>query len=82
MSVDGQVCRYQLRGVIYHSTNHFSAHIITSAGHVWFHDGIATGTSMDDEGPVLSFGDLTVCDAVGITRAKATVAMYVLVQAT
>ena len=79
VSVNGKVCRYQLRGVVYHNTNHFTARIITSAGHVWFHDGVATGSSMVDEGPVLTFGDLTVCDA-GITRARATVAMYVLVQ--
>jgi hypothetical protein len=79
VSVNGQVCQYQLRGVVYHNTNHFTARIITSVGHVWFHDGIATGSLMVDEGPVLTFGDLAVCDA-GITRARATVAMYVLVQ--
>ena len=79
VSVNGKVCRYQLRGVVYHNTNHFTARIITSAGHVWFHDGVATGSSMVDEGPVLTFGDLTVCDA-GITRARASVAMYCLVQ--
>jgi hypothetical protein len=79
VSVNGKICRYQLRGVVYHNTNHFTARIITSAGHVWFHDGVATGSSMVDEGPVLTFGDLTVCDA-GITRARASVAMYCLVQ--
>ena len=76
--VEGQISRYQLRGVIYHATNHFTARIVTSAGHVWFHDGIATGSSMEDDGLVSSIEDLTTCRGVNV---KACVALYVLIEA-
>jgi hypothetical protein len=76
--VEGQISQYQLRGVIYHATNHFTARIVTSAGHVWFHDGIATGPSMEYDGSVSTAGDLTTCRGVNV---KACVALYVLIEA-
>lgn len=76
--VDDHVSRYQLRGVVYHATDHFTARIITLSEHVWFHDGIATGSSMEYEGPLADFGDLTVCGAT-VIRQHASVAVYVLV---
>lgn len=76
--VNGQVSRYQLRGVVYHGADHFTSRIISSTLDVWFHDGISTGSSMVHEGTLAAFGDLTMCDA-GVTRRRATVAIYVLV---
>ena len=76
--VEGQMSRYQLRGVIYHDTNHFTTRIVTSSGHVWFHDGIATGSSMEYEGSVSTTTDLTTCCGVNV---KACVALYVLIEA-
>jgi hypothetical protein len=76
--VNGQVTRYQLRGVVYHGANHFTSRIISANLQVWFHDGISTGSSMVHEGTLSAFGDLTVCDA-GVTRRHATIAIYVLV---
>ena len=51
---------YSLRGVIYYGSNHFTSYIVTSTGHVWFHDGIATGRSTEYEG-MLEDVVLTVC---------------------
>ena len=38
-----QTATYQLRGIIYHDGNHFTAHIINSTGQMWYHDGMQTG---------------------------------------
>ena len=48
---------YNLRGVVYFSDEHFSAHVITNAGTVWFHDGMLTGSSLLYESQNLA----TVC---------------------
>ncbi|KAF8224382.1 hypothetical protein L208DRAFT_1512403 [Tricholoma matsutake] len=47
---NGQCTTYELRGVIYPHTDHFTACIITSDGMVWHHDGIATGQQTEYEG--------------------------------
>ena len=78
ITVEGQLSQYQLRGVIYHGSDHFTARIVTSAGHVWFHDGIATGSSMEYDGLVSTTGDLTICRGVNV---KACVAFYALIEA-
>jgi hypothetical protein len=71
--VEGQLHQYCLRGVIYHGSNHFTTRFISSAGLVWFHDGIATGRSMEYEG-MLDDVVLTQC------RSKqASMSLYVLV---
>ena len=38
-----QTATYQLRGIIYHDGNHFTTHVINSAGQMWYHDGTQTG---------------------------------------
>ena len=38
--------RYSLRGIIYFENSHFTEHVITSTGMVWFHDGMFTGRSL------------------------------------
>jgi hypothetical protein len=40
---DTQTATYHLRGIIYHHGDHFTAHIINSAGQMWYHDGMQTG---------------------------------------
>jgi len=30
---------YQLKGLVYHGAFHFTSHMVTSDGSVWFHDG-------------------------------------------
>jgi hypothetical protein len=37
-----QTATYQLRGIIYHDGDHFTAHVINSAGQMWYHDGMQT----------------------------------------
>ena len=34
---------YKLRGIVYHGRFHFNPCVITKAGDIWYHDGIATG---------------------------------------
>ncbi|KAF8240463.1 hypothetical protein L208DRAFT_1209423, partial [Tricholoma matsutake] len=48
--VDGQQTTYKLRGVVYHSQDHFISHFITETGSVWYHDGLSTGQQMEHEG--------------------------------
>ena len=58
--------RYVLQGVIYYSNNHFTCHVITSTGMVWFHDGMLTGQSLTYESDNLA----TIC------TDRATMAFY------
>ena len=46
--------RYSLRGVIYYAADHFTVRFITSAGAVWYHDGLLTGRSLVYENTVPS----------------------------
>jgi PIF1-like helicase len=38
--------QYVLRGAIYFANQHFTEHIITGSGMVWYHDGMFTGNSL------------------------------------
>ena len=38
--------QYFLRGVVYFANQHFTEHIITDSGMVWYHDGMFTGRSL------------------------------------
>ena len=40
----------KLRGIVYHGNNHFTSRIISSEGHIWFHDGMSTGSTCEDDG--------------------------------
>ncbi|KAF8240663.1 hypothetical protein L208DRAFT_1231421, partial [Tricholoma matsutake] len=61
---EGQCMAYKLIGVIYYANEHFTAHVITSSGQTWFHDGMFIGcsllyksqviTSIDTNGAVLA----------------------------
>ena len=43
---DSTRVQYVLRGVIYFYNQHFTKHMVTSTGMVWFNDGIFTGCSL------------------------------------
>ena len=47
---NGDTTVLHLRGIVYHGSNHFTSRIISSEGDIWFHDGIATGKSCEDDG--------------------------------
>jgi len=59
--ISGPAITLPLKGIIYLSNHHFSIHIITSEKNVWFHDGIATGSTCILEGPLTNFSDKTLC---------------------
>ena len=66
ISCDDSRVSYNLRGIIYFDNNHFTEHVVTSTGMVWFHDGIFTGRSL-----VYESQDLT-----SITTENAVMAFY------
>jgi hypothetical protein len=74
--VDGEICTYDLRGIIYHGDDHFTARVVTCSQMVWFHDGLITKSSMEYDGLLSAFNesaDLTSC------RTKiAVAAIYIL----
>ena len=37
-----QTATYHLRGIVYYHGEHFTAHIISSSGQMWYHDGMQT----------------------------------------
>ena len=52
-----------VRGLIYHGDFHFTSCIIGSDGMVWYHDGITTRSSCENEGDFnkFSFKNLLKC---------------------
>ncbi|KAF8187237.1 hypothetical protein K438DRAFT_1541578, partial [Mycena galopus ATCC 62051] len=50
VDVGGEKKRYAVRGVVYSGSNHFTARIVAENGQVWYHDGIETGPTMQNEG--------------------------------
>ena len=39
-----------LRGIVYHGENHFTSRIISPEGNIWFHDGMTTGSTCENDG--------------------------------
>ena len=68
----GDSSSYSLRGVIYYGQHHFTCRFISRRGVVWYHNGIATGSSLVNEG-FLSSVDLSICGT-----QMASVALYTL----
>jgi hypothetical protein len=66
---NGQCTTYELRGVIYHHNDHFTARIITSDGMVWHHDGIATGQQTEYEGHFDHVPDMSINRSRSTTSA-------------
>src|ERR1700683_4818346 len=46
----GETVVLYVRGLIYHEDFHFTSRIIGTDGIVWYHDGITTGSSCENEG--------------------------------
>jgi len=47
---EGETVVLDVRGLIYHGDFHFTSHIIGNDGMVWYHDGMTTGSSCENEG--------------------------------
>jgi hypothetical protein len=47
---EGETVVLDIRGLIYHGDFHFTSRIIGTDGIVWYHDGMTTGSSCENEG--------------------------------
>ena len=47
---EGETVVLEVRGLIYHGDFHFTSRIIGTDGIVWYHDGMTTGSSCENEG--------------------------------
>ena len=47
---EGETVVLDIRGLIYHGDFHFTSRIIGTDGMVWYHDGMTTGSSCENEG--------------------------------
>jgi hypothetical protein len=47
---EGETVILDVRGLIYHGDFHFTSRIIGTDGIVWYHDGMTTGSSCENEG--------------------------------
>jgi hypothetical protein len=69
IEVNNQTFVYKLRGILYYGNGHFTSRIVTSTGHIWFHDGISTGSSTEYEGTLTSIHNLAICRSRVATAA-------------
>ena len=72
-NVQGERCQYQLCAIAYFGGEHFVCRLISPDGHVWFHDGITSGTSTVYQG-LVNDCDLSVCG----TKTPSTYFYYLL----
>jgi hypothetical protein len=47
---EGETVVLVVRRLIYHGDFHFTSHIVGTDGIVWYHDGMTTGSSCENEG--------------------------------
>ena len=47
---EGETVVLNVRGIIYHRDIHFTSRIIATDGIVWYHDGMTTRSSCENEG--------------------------------
>src|ERR1700732_1477750 len=57
---DGESIVLKVRGLIYHGNFHFTSRIIGTDGIVWYHDGITTGSTCENEGDFDKFSNETM----------------------
>jgi hypothetical protein len=69
---------FKLRGVVYGDGNHFVARLITSDGHIWYHDGMTTGSGCVAEGQLDEVPDSEwlMTSSRGYSCRKAILAVY------
>jgi hypothetical protein len=58
--INNETCYYKLRGVAYFGSGHYVSRVITPDSHVWYHDGITTGRTMEYHN-MLDACDLQAC---------------------
>jgi hypothetical protein len=68
---NNQTNTLKLRGIIYYGTFHFTAHIISTDGTIWYHDGMTTGNTTEKEGKLnnMEHKSLINCKGKDITLA-------------
>ena len=52
---DGETVVLDVRGLIYHGDFHFTSRIIGNDNNVWYHDGMTTGSTCENQGDFDSF---------------------------
>ena len=60
---DGETVILEVRGLIYHGDFHFTSRIIGNDNNVWYHDGMITGSTCENEGDFDSFSTKNLLNA-------------------
>jgi hypothetical protein len=66
----------QLKGKVYHGDFHFTSHIVSSDGAVWFNDGMTTGRQCEKDGDLETMSSRKLMKCRG---KKLVLAIYTLV---
>jgi len=62
IKIDNVEYIYNLIGIVYYGSNHFTARIILEDGQIWFHDDITTGhNTIYDGSLILNCPELYIC---------------------
>jgi hypothetical protein len=72
VSINNAEVSYKLCGVIYFGDAHFTSHVISDNGMVWFHDGLETGQRLRYKGMLDNTFSLNQCGG-----REAVAAIYV-----
>ena len=70
---DGETVVLDVRGLIYHGNFHFASCIIGTDGIVWYHDGLTTGSSCENEG---NFDKFSSKKLLTCKRKRLTLVVY------
>jgi hypothetical protein len=62
---EGETVILDVRGLIYHGDFHFTSRIIGTDGIVWYHDGMTTGSSCENEGDFDKFSSKNLLKCKG-----------------
>ena len=62
---EGETVVLDVKGLIYHGDFHFTSHIIGTDSFVWFHDGMTTGSSCENEGDFDKFSSINLLKCKG-----------------
>ena len=62
---EGETVVLDVRGLIYHGDFHFTSCIIGTDGIVWYHDGMTTGSSCENEGDFDKFSSRNLLKCKG-----------------
>jgi hypothetical protein len=73
VNIEGSSVVFTLKGIIYFGGYHFTCRMITSDGHIWFHDGISTGSRSQYVGKTSDFTNSKLLECNG---KHAVIALY------